>query len=239
VAVAIESDFPIGAGLGGSSAAGVALAAAIAAWQQRAPSPEQLAEWSRQVEVEQLGIAGGRQDHYAAAYGGALALEFRHDVLVTPIALTTPTISALETRCLVVYTGEARISGDTIQGVLSAYAAGRPEIVFALDRMATLARLMATALEHGDIDSLGALVGEHWIHQRALHPAIATERIDTLIARALSAGALGAKPLGASGGGCVLLIAPENRIDDVRDAADGLGTLLDFRIALQGVRLSR
>lgn len=239
VHVTIDSDFPIGAGLGGSSAAGVALAAAIAVWQGRSLSPQQLAEWSRQVEVEQLGVAGGRQDHYAAAVGGALALEFTHDVSVTSIPLSAQSISALESRCLVVYTGESRISGHTIRGVLDGYAEGRPAVVFALDRMATLARLMATALAQGDIDSLGALVGEHWMHQRALHPGITTDRTDALIFRALSVGALGAKPLGASGGGCVLLISPEDRMDEVQKAAHGLGTLLDFRIAPQGVRVSR
>ncbi len=239
VHITIDSDFPVGAGLGGSSAAGVALAAAIAAWQERSLSPQQLAEWSRAVEVQQLGVAGGRQDHYAAAFGGALALEFAHDVGVSPIPLSPETVSALESRCIVVYTGESRISGTTIRGVLDGYANGRPEIVLALDRMAALARLMSTALAHGYIDSLGALVGEHWTHQRALHPGITTDRIDALISGALSVGALGGKPLGASGGGCVLLIAPQNRIDDVRNAAQGLGTLLDFRIASQGVSLFR
>src|SRR5439155_20330090 len=70
------SEFPRGAGLGGSSAAGVAVAAALAAWRGESLSRAELAERSRAVEVEELGIAGGFQDHYAAAYGGALALTF-------------------------------------------------------------------------------------------------------------------------------------------------------------------
>ena len=76
--VSLTSDFPVGAGLGGSSAAGVALAAALhRAHGNSTPRPAMLAEWSRAVEVEELGIAGGRQDHYAAAYGGALGLHIR------------------------------------------------------------------------------------------------------------------------------------------------------------------
>jgi galactokinase/mevalonate kinase-like predicted kinase len=94
---------------------------------------------------------------------------------------------------------------------------------------------MATSLTHGDLESLGALVGEHWVHQRSLHPAIATPRIDTLISRALAAGALGAKPLGASGGGCVVVIAARDRVHDVAAAIDGLGEPLPFRIAQHGV----
>src|SRR5512142_1256017 len=71
--IALHNDFPVGAGLGGSSAAGVATVAALAAWQGRQPAREEVAEESRAIEIEDLGIAGGRQDHYAAVFGGALA----------------------------------------------------------------------------------------------------------------------------------------------------------------------
>lgn len=233
----VRSDFPIGAGLGGSSAVGVAVAAALAAWRQQPLEPAALAEWSRSVEVDRLGIAGGRQDHYAAAYGGALGLAFARDVTVSSIPLSPETRTALEQRCLVYYTGESRISGASITAVLNAYKAKTPRIVFALDRMAALARLMATALVEEDVDALGALVGEHWIHQRSLHPAIATERIDALISGALEVGALGGKPLGASGGGCVVLIAPADAVPAVAAAADALAERLAFRVASEGVRI--
>jgi len=233
----IHSDFPVGAGLGGSSAAGVALAAATAAWRGLSPTPTQLAETSRLVEVERLGIAGGRQDHYAAAWGGALGLEFGEQVAVQPIALTADTIRALETRCLVYYTGESRISGDTIRAVLDGYAARTPTVVFALDRMAALARLMAVALTHGDLDALGALVGEHWVHQRALHPGITTPRIEALLSATAAAGALGAKPLGASGGGCVAILAPADRVEAVHLAARPLAERLPFTVATTGAHV--
>ncbi len=235
----LHSDFPVGAGLGGSSAAGVALAAAIAAWQHLVASPVELAEQSRRTEVEQLGIAGGRQDHYAAAFGGALALTFEREVRVDPIPLAPETIAALEARCLVYYTGESRISGDTIQAVLDAYAERQPAVVLALDRMAVAARLMAAALSGGDLDALGALVGEHWVDQRALHPGITTPRIDALVAATREAGALGAKPLGASGGGCVLVVAPADAIESVHRAAMPFGERLPFRVATEGVRVDR
>jgi D-glycero-alpha-D-manno-heptose-7-phosphate kinase len=233
----IHNDFPVGAGLGGSSAACVALAAATSAWHGRLPDPAELAETSRQVEVHRLGIAGGRQDHYAAAFGGALGLEFGEQVAVQRIPLTPGTIDALERRCLVYYTGESRISGNTIRAVLDSYAEGVPAVVFALDRMASLARLMAAALTHGDVDALGALVGEHWVHQRSLHPGITTARIEALIAATTAAGALGAKPLGASGGGCVVILSPAGREAEVHAAAAPLAERLPFRIAQGGVRV--
>jgi D-glycero-alpha-D-manno-heptose-7-phosphate kinase len=235
----LASDFPVGAGLGGSSAAGVAIAAALHVWQERPAPPAALAEWSRAVEVERLGIAGGRQDHYAAAFGGALALEFSSEVAVTPIPLTADTTAAIEQRLLVYYTGESRISGDTIRAVLDGYRARQSAIVFALDRMAALARFMATALTHGDLDALGALVGEHWEHQRALHTGISTPRIDAIVAAARSAGALGTKALGASGGGCVLVVAPAEGADAVDTAVRPLATPLPWRVAACGVTVRR
>ena len=74
--ISVQSDFPVGAGLGGSSAVGVATVAAFAALRGETMSPTAIAELSREIEIGDLGIPGGRQDHYAAAYGGALGLRF-------------------------------------------------------------------------------------------------------------------------------------------------------------------
>lgn len=235
----LASDFPIGAGLGGSSAAGVAVAGALAHWRGDSPTPTELAERSRAVEVEDLGIAGGRQDHYAAAHGGALALTFLADrVDARRLALDEATRAAIERRLLLVYTGQSRISGDTIAAVLDGYATGEPRVLHALVRMKALAADTAAALERGDVDAAGALVGEHWTHQRALHPAITTPRIDEIMRRAAAAGALGGKALGASGGGCVALIARDEAVEAVRDAVAPLGELLSFTLAERGFEVT-
>ena len=242
--VAIQSDFPIGAGLGGSSAAGVALAAALAAAQDREFTPATIAEWSRALEVEELGIAGGRQDHYAAAFGGALGLTFGtatagDAVEVEQIPLSAVGRAALEARLTLVYTGESRISGETITAVLDAYRDRTPRVVEALDRMAVLARGMRSALHAADVTTLGALVDEHWIHQRALHPRITTARIDALEHAARAAGAQGLKALGASGGGCVMIISTAADAARVVEAVSPFGEILPWRIATTGVEVSR
>jgi D-glycero-alpha-D-manno-heptose-7-phosphate kinase len=236
VDVALYNDFPTGAGLGGSSAAGVALADALSRCAGHMLDPATLAEQSRATEVEELGIAGGRQDHYASAFGGALALRFsERGTDVRQIPLTREAREELERRCIVVYTGESRISGDTITAVTSAYERRDMKVLFALRRMRDLAESMAHALMEGDLDGLGALVGEHWAHQRSLHPAIPTARIDAIIERARHAGAAGAKALGASGGGCVLIVARHGREEQIINAVSALGPLLPFRIAARGV----
>jgi D-glycero-alpha-D-manno-heptose-7-phosphate kinase len=237
VRVSITSDFPVGAGLGGSSAAGVALQAAIAAAQQRTPDAHSLAEASRATEVDELGVAGGFQDHYAAAFGGALALSLGHRRVATPIPLTPVAIAALEARLTVIYTGESRISAQTITAVLDAYRDRVPRVVQALDRMAQLARDMAEALHVGNVSELAALVDEHWIHQRSLHPAITTARIDAIEHAVRAAGATGFKALGASGGGCVVALSPVGAAAGVRAAVAGLGEVLPWRVARTGVRV--
>jgi D-glycero-alpha-D-manno-heptose-7-phosphate kinase len=234
--VALYNDFPIGAGLGGSSAAGVALADALSRSAGEILDRAALAERSRAIEVEELGVAGGRQDHYASAFGGALALRFSNRATdVQQLPLTREAREELERRCIIVYTGESRISGDTITAVTSAYERRDDKVLFALRRMKELAEGMAAALDRGDIDELASLVGEHWAHQRSLHPAIPTPRIDAIIERARRAGALGAKALGASGGGCVLIMARRGLEENIASAVSALGPLLPFDIAERGV----
>lgn len=231
----LAGDVPVGAGLGGSSAAGVAAVGALAAWRGAPLDRAALAEASRRVEVEDLGIAGGRQDHYAAAFGGALRLDFGEDgTRVRRLAPPPGTLEALPAHAVVVYTGRSRISGATITAVLDAYARRDARVLAALARMKALAAEMAAALEGGDLAGLGTLVGEHWTHQRALHPSITTPEIDALVERGAAAGAWGAKALGASGGGCVLLLAPAERRAAVAAAAAGLGEVLAFTVDTAG-----
>ena len=236
IAVEIASDFPLGAGLGGSSAAGVAVSGALTAWRGGTVDRTELAKQSRAIEVEDLGVPGGWQDHYAAAYGGALALTFGDETRVRRIPLTASLKASLERRCIVAYTGQSRISGDTITAVLGAYKARDRQVLHALGRMKALARAMADELWANDIDELGTLVGEHWTHQRSLHPSIPTPLIDEILDRARAAGACGGKALGASGGGCVLIIAGEDNVDEVTAAVTSLAPhLVPVRIDESGL----
>ena len=234
VRVKVRSHFPAGAGLGGSSAAGVAMQGAIAAWRGENPSRDRLAELSRSVEVDELRVAGGRQDHYAAAFGGALGLWFAEKVRVEPIELSAGLIEQIERRCIVAYTGRSRISGETITAVLDGYAARDPGVTAALARIRDLAEEMVGTLRAGSLDDLGALVGEHWVHQRRLHPRITTPEIDAVLGAAAKAGALGGKALGASGGGCVLVIAPDESHAIVRAEVARHAELVPFMVDRSG-----
>jgi len=230
----VVSDFPVGAGLGGSSAAGVALAGALAALAGSPLDPSALAERSRRTEVEELGVAGGFQDHYAAAFGGALLLTSDAPVQVERIALTDSCAEALARRIILLYTGQSRISARTIAAVADGCRAGDPRVRHALDECKRLARLMADALRRTDIDALGELVGAHWTHQRALHPSITTERIDAIHQACVRTGALGMKALGASGGGCVMAIARDGHEDTLAAVLAPFGERLAFDVDRRG-----
>lgn len=233
--ISLSSNFPVAAGLGGSSAASVAAIAAMLQWQGVSRSRAEIAEASRELEIVEMGIAGGRQDHYAAAFGGALGIRFGNQVHPDPIPMSAATISELPRRCVVVYTGESRISGKTITAVMGAYRAESPAVRGALLSMRELAKEMVPALAHGNFDLLGQLVGEQWKHQRSLDPAIPTPLIDRMIAAATAAGAIGCKALGASGGGCVLMIAGEGRADEVRAAVTTMGTEITYSVDTLGM----
>lgn len=233
----VTADFPAGAGLGGSSTCGVALAGALALLRGEHLAPNELASLSRATEVEELGVVGGYQDHYAAAYGGALLLGFAECASVEMLSFPERTADDLVRRSVLLYTGESRLSASTIVAVRDAYLAGNSRTVAALARIKALAGEMASAVRSGDVDGLGRLVGEHWVHQRALHPTITTPRIEAIVERAERAGALGVKALGASGGGCVLAIAAEGREEELARAIAPLGERLDFAIDWDGFQV--
>ena len=229
--VTLENDFPVGAGLGGSSAAGVALAGALAAWRGEPLPRADLAERSCTTERSDLGIAGGSQDHYAAAFGGALALRFRHDAIdVEPITISHQFGADLTRRCLLWFTGESRISAHQIKVVVDALGRGDARVLGLLDGMKQCAISAADALRRGSVDDLGRIVGAHWELQRELHPSISTSTIDAIFERAYASGALGCKALGASGGGCVIVIVAADDVDRIRRAIGDLAAPLDYAL---------
>jgi D-glycero-alpha-D-manno-heptose-7-phosphate kinase len=211
------------------------MAAALAEFRGLRYAAPDLAELSRSTETETMGLAGGCQDHYAAAFGGALLLRCGSTTTVDQIALSDVTIAEIESRATIAFTGESRMSSRTITAVLDAYRKSEPDTCESLARMTQLAHHMADALAAGDIDRLGSLLADQWTAQRALHPTITTPLIDRIVADVSTAGALGTKALGASGGGCVLVIARRDRVDAVRQTLARHAQLLPLRIARQGV----
>lgn len=237
VSVDLHSDAPIGSGLGGSAAAGVALVGALAALAEQKMTRREIAELAHEIEAQDLGILGGKQDQYAAAFGGFLALEFRGSaVRVQPLTLVPERVRELAAHSLVVYTGQSRVSGNIHAHVQEAFHAGNPETLDALATIRSVTREFLEALATGPIEALGALLQTHWAAQKQLHPSITNARVDAFFDVARNAGAAGGKALGAGGGGCLYFLAPNDAKKRLVDACVQLGgQILNAEFDLDGL----
>jgi D-glycero-alpha-D-manno-heptose-7-phosphate kinase len=237
----VRCDAPPGSGTGSSAAVGVSLAGAVAACLGRPIAAHEAALRAIRAEREYLRVAGGTQDQYAAAHGGASLMTFRDPVAhVSPLRLTPAAIAELEKRLVLVYTGVSRVSGDVATNVMASYEADAPRTVAALRRLRTLAHDVKEALLRGDVDALGPALADNWRCQKDLHPSVSSTAIDALYDRAIDAGAQGGKALGAGGGGCLLFLARPDREHEVRAALAEAGAQpLDFSFEWGGLQVWR
>lgn len=224
IELSARTDAPPGSGTGSSASVGVALAGAISAALGEPLVAHEAALRAIRAERAYLKVAGGTQDQYAAAHGGANSMDFHDPVVhVSRVRLADSTIASLERRLVLVYTGVSRVSGDIVAKVMGAYEAGTPRTVDALRTLRRLAGGVKRCLLLGDVDALGPALAENWRCQRALHESVTSREIDRLHDLAVAHGALGGKALGAGGGGCLLYLAAEGREQEVRRALEEAG----------------
>ena len=238
----VRSDAPAGSGLGGSSALTTAIAAALAALERTARRSSELAELCYSIERDDAGIVGGRQDQYAAAFGGFNLLEFSDaGVDVTPLAMSDETLARLHDTLLLCYTGTVRTNLGLIDTQLRMFHEGREETLLGMKQLHELAYGMRDALQRGDVEELGELLSEAYRSKKQMNPHIADETpIERLFSLAREAGASGGKICGAGGGGYLLLACAPERHAAVRDALEREGgQFATFEFVPEGVRASR
>ena len=224
IEVISRSDAPIGAGLGGSGALDVALIAALASCRQEAFDPAELAELGFQLEAGELGLAGGRQDQYAAALGGTHLLEFTEgEVNARRLAFTEDQSGDLGRHVALIYTGRSHFSSQTHDRVWERFASGDAAVTDALGMLRELPARAAEAFERADWKALAGVIDENWRQQQLLDATIATPKTRELEASAREAGAWGLKATGAGAGGCLVVLAPPDRRDQVIAAVTALG----------------
>lgn len=234
----LASEIPPGTGLGSSSAVAVALIKALATLTGRPLSRPELAETACHIEIDQLGAPIGKQDQYAAAFGGLNAITFTPDgVQVEPLRLHPDVRRALEANLLLFFTGSTR-KASVILIEQRRRTEQRPEVLRSLHAIRAHADEMREALERGDLDRVGDILRSSWEEKRRLAQGVSNERIDRLYALARERGARGGKITGAGGGGFLMLYCEDGARDAVTEAMEAEGLYrMEFRLEEGGARV--
>ena len=236
----VHADAPPNSGLGGSSTFTVALIGLFRELMGLAITSAGMAKLAYDIERNDIGIKGGRQDQFAAAFGGFNFMEFNGDqVSVTPLRLSEFVINELEYNLLLCYVGK-RETQPIVEDHMEEAKAENKEPLAAMDKTKEIAIEMKKALLGGDLDYFGEMLHEGWIHKIKTAPGITTPRIDELYAEAQKAGAMGGKITGAGGGGHLLLYCPFNKRHIVRERLSAMGVnATDSRFDANGMQTWR
>lgn len=180
----------------------------------------------------------GKQDPYAAAFGGINCYEFRPDnsVVVTPLELSDSALAEFRERVLVFSTGIIRPAPDVLRDQDDRTRKRSPEMLANLHFMKQIGYASKAALEAGDLDEFGHLLHEHWERKRRLSPLVSNSRIDHWYDAARANGAAGGKVIGAGGGGFLMFLADDPTRLRRALAAEGLQELT-FAFDFEGTRI--
>ncbi|MEK7165311.1 MAG: GHMP kinase [Patescibacteria group bacterium] len=210
------AEIPARTGLGSSSSFSVALVKGLQALKGRAISKVSAAEEACRLEIELLKEPIGKQDQYAASFGGFNVFQFNQDnsVTIEPVLLDYNKSSALEKHLLLFYTGITRDASSVLVG----------QKALINDKFETYKKMSDSVygfrdlVQAGDIEKLALMLHNGWLHKKSLANNISNSVIDGLYESSRAAGAWGGKILGAGGGGCLLVFAPPEKHDHIRSA---------------------
>jgi D-glycero-alpha-D-manno-heptose-7-phosphate kinase len=213
IEITTVADIPSrGTGLGSSSTFAVGLLHALHAYCGRYATREQLATQACDIEINICGEPIGKQDQYAAAFGGFNLLEFNADdtVVVSPVMCKPATVKAIEQQLLVLYTGITR-SSSTVLKEQSEELLVNAEKKSAMNRMVRLCYQFLKEIQNNNLASFGEILHEGWMLKRSITDRVSTSEIDDWYKIARAHGAVGGKILGAGAGGFLALFAPQDR----------------------------
>lgn len=219
-------DAPAGSGLGSSSALVVALVEAFRTWLGLPLGLYDVAHLAFEVERIDLALAGGKQDQYAAAFGGANFIEFlaQDRVIVNPLRIPRGFVNELEASLVVCFSGVSRRSEAIIEDQQRQMAGHDAAAIASLHQLKSDAIDMKQALLRGEIRHMAAILNRSWAAKKRTASGVSSPAIDRLYDAAMARGALAGKVSGAGGGGFVMFIAPpEDRIALI-GALNAIGT---------------
>ena len=236
LSVFLASQVPPGTGLGSSSTVAVALIKAMSVLCNAPMTRQQIAELACEVEIEKLSMPIGKQDQYAAAFGGLNFIQFGPDgVVVEPLSLSPELGAELERRLMLFFTGRSRDSAQILGEQKRSSERNRAGVIDALHVIKNTALAIRNDLLRGDIDTLGDYLHESWIAKRQLASGITDPWIDQWYEVARESGARGGKIAGAGGGGFLLLYCEPQHQARVTEALESQGLhRMDFRFESGG-----
>jgi D-glycero-alpha-D-manno-heptose-7-phosphate kinase len=205
-------DAPPGSGLGSSSTLVVAIIGAFTEWLQLPLGEYDIAHLAYEIERKDLSLAGGKQDQYAAAFGGFNFMEFYDgdNVVVNPLRIKKEYINELQLNILLYYTGTSRLSSKIIEAQVSNVKSENKKSLEAMHKLKEQTILMKEALLKGRLTEIGEILNYGWQYKKQMAGEISNPVIDEIYDEALKAGATGGKISGAGGGGFMMFYCPEN-----------------------------
>lgn len=236
--VASHGQIPGGTGLGSSGSFGVGLSHAIHASKGNSPNPQDLAEEATKVQMEILGYPIGKQDQYAAAFGGIRCYKVEKDgaVTVSPLQASKDAMEALQNNLVMFFTGVSRSANEILITQQIKTDANDKKMVEGLHYIQKLGFEIKDAFEKGDLDKFGEIMNVHWQYKKERSPKMSNHQVDYWYDLALKNGAVGGKLVGAGGGG-FLLFYTEDR-DRLISALRGTGLRhVPFRFDLEGSKV--
>ena len=228
---------PVGSGLGSSSSLCVAILKAFLEWKNIPLSKYEIANLAWEIERKDLQMVGGKQDQFAATFGGFNFMEFNKDlVTVSPIDIKNEYINELEFNTILYYTGVSRVSSKIIQTQVDSVNNKNVSAIDAMHKLKQNSIDMKDALLKGQLDRMGELLNVGWKNKKEMSSSISNSLIDEIYNAAINAGATGGKISGAGGGGFFIFYCPENTRYKVIDALSKFGgEFRRFKFSYTGV----
>ena len=231
------NDAPAGSGLGTSSSMVVCILKAFIEWFSLPLGDYEASRLAYEIERKDLNLSGGKQDQYAAAFGGFNFMEFlKNDlVIVNPLKIKRWIVDELEASMVLYFTGASRSSAAIINQQKKNTSEGNKTAIEAMHKIKQSATDMKLALLKGDMREFARILGEGWENKKKMADAITNPSIQEVFDIAMPAGALAGKVSGAGGGGFVMLMVDPTRKKEVINALKQLnGFVMPFQFTEGG-----
>jgi D-glycero-alpha-D-manno-heptose-7-phosphate kinase len=238
VTITTTIDVPAGSGLGASSALTVALIEAFVVAMALPLGPYDVAQLAFEIERRDLGLAGGKQDQYAAAFGGFNFIEFLKGgagVIVNPLRLRQSHLNEFESSLVICFTGQSRASADIIRQQVGGLSALDEDTLLAMHEIKEHALAMKGRILSGDVRGMADVLMASWLSKKRTATSVSNDLVERLLEVALSAGAWAGKVSGAGGGGFLMLIVdPEKRYNLIRKLNEAGGSASAVKLTFEG-----